>query len=166
MPPVCNLCEMNRLTNLRRSDGTLLDRRHGIYRLCDGSSWHCITKWETLSWSCHTLYCIKCECHTYTTLCHTSYCIKYDIIHVQHHVMHHNIVQHIIVRHLQFQHEFEMCPVSCHTFLTSVIHVQYTVTRVIHVQHTVTRVIHVQHTVTCVIHDQQSMDCVILSWPD
>ena len=45
---------MNRLTNRRRSDGTLLDRRHGIHRLCDGSSWHCITKWDTLSWFEHT----------------------------------------------------------------------------------------------------------------
>ena len=42
--PVCSLCEMNRLTNRRRSDGTVLDGRHGIYGLCDGSSWHCITK--------------------------------------------------------------------------------------------------------------------------
>ena len=38
------LCEMNRLTNRRGSDGTVLDGRYGVYGLCDGSSWHCITK--------------------------------------------------------------------------------------------------------------------------
>ena len=40
---------MNRLTNRRRTDGTRLDGRHGIYGLCDGSSWRCITK-EGLNW--------------------------------------------------------------------------------------------------------------------
>ena len=56
--PVCSLCEMNRLTNRRRSDGTHLDGRHGICGLCDGSSWHCIAKWDTLSWLDHTRFCI------------------------------------------------------------------------------------------------------------
>ena len=42
--------KMNRLTNRRRSDGTHLDGRHGICGLCDGSSRHCITKRDTLSW--------------------------------------------------------------------------------------------------------------------
>ena len=41
---------MNHLTNRRHSDGTLLDGRHGISELCDGSSWWCITKCDTLSW--------------------------------------------------------------------------------------------------------------------
>ena len=41
---------MNHLTNRRRSDGTLLDERHGISELCDGSSWRCITKRDRLSW--------------------------------------------------------------------------------------------------------------------
>ena len=36
-------------TNRRRSDGTPLDGRHGISGLCDGSSWRCITKCDTLS---------------------------------------------------------------------------------------------------------------------
>ena len=48
--PVCSLCEMNHLTNRRRSDGTPLDGRHGISGLCDGSSWWCITKRYRLSW--------------------------------------------------------------------------------------------------------------------
>ena len=48
---------MNRLTNRRRSDGTHLDGRHGICGLCDGSSWHCIMKWDTLSWLGHTRFC-------------------------------------------------------------------------------------------------------------
>ena len=38
------------LTNRRRSDGTLIAGRHGISDLCDGSSWRCITKCDTLSW--------------------------------------------------------------------------------------------------------------------
>ena len=38
------------LTNRRRSDGTLLAGRYGISGLCDGSSWRCITKRDTLSW--------------------------------------------------------------------------------------------------------------------
>ena len=38
------------LTNRRRSDETLLAGRHGISGLCDGSSWRCITKRDTLSW--------------------------------------------------------------------------------------------------------------------
>ena len=38
------------LTNRRRSDGTLLAGQHGISGLCDGSSWCCITKCDTLSW--------------------------------------------------------------------------------------------------------------------
>ena len=38
------------LTNRRRSDGTLLAGWHGISGLCDGSSWRCITKRDTLSW--------------------------------------------------------------------------------------------------------------------
>ena len=37
-------------TNRRRSDGTPLDGRLGVSGLCDGSSWRCITKWDTLSW--------------------------------------------------------------------------------------------------------------------
>ena len=48
---------MNRLTNRRRSDGTHLDRRHGICGLRNGSSWHCIAKWDTLSWFDHTRFC-------------------------------------------------------------------------------------------------------------
>ena len=38
------------LTNRRRSDGTLLAGRHGNSGVCDGSSWRCITKCDTLSW--------------------------------------------------------------------------------------------------------------------
>ena len=37
--------------NRRRADGTPLDGRHGISGLCDGSSWRCITKCDTLSWT-------------------------------------------------------------------------------------------------------------------
>ena len=48
---------MNRLTDRRRSDGTPLDGRHGISGLCDGSSWHCITKFYTLSWFGRTRFC-------------------------------------------------------------------------------------------------------------
>ena len=40
---------MNHLTNRRRSDGTLLDGRHGSSELCDSSSLRCITC-DTLSW--------------------------------------------------------------------------------------------------------------------
>ena len=47
---------MNHLTNRRRSDGTPLDVRHGISGLCDGSSWRCITKCDTLSWFDHTRF--------------------------------------------------------------------------------------------------------------
>ena len=53
----CLAMEMNRLTNRRRSDGMRLDRRHGICGLCDGSSWHYITKWDTLTWFDHTRFC-------------------------------------------------------------------------------------------------------------
>ena len=35
----------------------LTSQRHGIYGLCDGRSWHCITKWDTLSWFDHTRFC-------------------------------------------------------------------------------------------------------------
>ena len=48
---------MNRLTNLRRSDGTPLDGRHGVSGLCDGSSWYCITKCDTLKWFDRTRFC-------------------------------------------------------------------------------------------------------------
>ena len=51
------LCEMNHLTNRRRSDGTRLDGRHGISELCDGSSWRCITKRDRLSWFGLTRFC-------------------------------------------------------------------------------------------------------------
>ena len=47
---------MNHLNNRRRSDGTLLDGRHGISELCDGSSWRCITKCDTLNWFDHTRF--------------------------------------------------------------------------------------------------------------
>ena len=45
------------LTNRRRSDGTLLDGRHGISGLYDGSSWCYITKCDTLSWFDFTRFC-------------------------------------------------------------------------------------------------------------
>ena len=54
--PVCSLCEMNHLTNRRHSDGTPLDGRHGISGVCDGISWRCITKCDTLSWLDHTRF--------------------------------------------------------------------------------------------------------------
>ena len=54
--PVCSLCEMNQ-TNRRRSDGMPLAGQHGISGLCDGSSWHCITKCDTLSWFDRTRFC-------------------------------------------------------------------------------------------------------------
>ena len=48
---------MNRLANRGRSDGTALDGRHGIHGLCDGGSWHSITKRDsTLSWFDHTRF--------------------------------------------------------------------------------------------------------------
>ena len=37
-------------TNRRRSDGTPLDGRHGVFGRCSGSSWRCIMKCDTLSW--------------------------------------------------------------------------------------------------------------------
>ena len=44
-------------TNRRRSDGTLLDGRHGVSRRRSGSSWRCITKCDTLSWFDLTRFC-------------------------------------------------------------------------------------------------------------
>ena len=44
-------------TNRRRSDGTLLDGRHGVSGRRSGSSWPCITKCYTLSWFDLTRYC-------------------------------------------------------------------------------------------------------------
>ena len=44
-------------TNRRRSDGTLLDGRHGVSRWRSGSSWRCITKCDTLSWFDPTRLC-------------------------------------------------------------------------------------------------------------
>ena len=37
--------------------GTLLAGLHGISGLCDGSSWCCITKCDTLSWFDLTRFC-------------------------------------------------------------------------------------------------------------
>ena len=55
------------LTNRRRSDGTLLAGRYGISGLCDGSSWCCITKRDTLSWFDLARFCatIQLTKHTY-----------------------------------------------------------------------------------------------------
>ena len=37
-------------TNRRRSDGMPLDGRHGVSGRRSGSSWSCITKYDSLSW--------------------------------------------------------------------------------------------------------------------
>ena len=44
-------------TNRRRSDGTLLDWRHGVSGWRSGSSWRCITKCDALSWFDLTRFC-------------------------------------------------------------------------------------------------------------
>ena len=43
--------------NRRRSDGTPLDGRHGVFRRRSNSSWRCITKCDTLSWFDLTRFC-------------------------------------------------------------------------------------------------------------